>query len=395
MIATSLLRRLRGFVRFDARGDSPERFINLAAREQIAIWDIGRRGETLTGSVSASDYHRLSNLAKKTGVRLKIANKGGLPFKTRKVKKRHGLLVGVGVFAAFLFGMTRFVWSIHIVGNEQIPEYIIMQTLEQAGVSPGVARRRINVRDVEQLALLNIRELGWIALNIDGASLYVIVNEAHLPPPLVNPHAPSNIVAAYTGQIVEMRVYQGQPLFNIGQAVMAGEVVVSGISQDSFGQNVLRHARAEVIAEVSRQIEIRVSTQQTEYRETGQSARRNFIRVFGFEAPIFLPFNIPQPYTIERTENPLTLFGAELPVRHRSEAFTLMREIPLHLNEEQARDRAMLELEIAQSAQFGQAEIISRSLTGRLEGEEFVLTASYVVHMDIARSLEIYLGDIR
>ena len=393
MILIRLFRILRGTVCFEASGTAPERFLSLLAWERISVWDTSCREKNLTGCVNASDYRRLRQLAKKSGIRLRLQKKAGLPFKKKRLKKRHGLLVGLMLFALFLFGMTRFIWTIEVVGNNIIPEETIIQKLEEAGVRPGALRRGIDVREVERLTLLGLRDIGWIALNIDGSSLYVVVNEAIAVPPDIDPRFPSNIVAAYPGQLIELRVYQGQPMFTKGDAVYEGQVIVSGITQDSFGQNVLRHARADVIAEVSREIEIRVPLGQTAYEETGRSARRNFLQVFGFEAPLFFPRSIARPYVIERTEAPLMLLGIQLPVTHRRESFTLMQEVPFRYTEEQALERALLELEVAQAAQFAGADIIERTLHGNLEGDEFLLRASFVVHMNIARPQEIYLGE--
>ena len=393
MILIRIFRRLRGTVRFEVTGTLLERFLSLLAWEGIPVWEITRHEQTLTGCVSASDYPLLRPLAKKAGVRLHLQKKAGLPFKKRRLKKRHGLLVGLFLFALFLFGMTRFIWTIEVVGNDTIPDSVVLRQLEEAGVRPGVLRRSINVRDVERQTMYGIREIGWIALNIDGSSISVVVNEAIAQPPDIDPRSPSNIVAAHPGQLIELRVYHGQPLLTKGDAVYQGQVIVSGITQDSFGQNVLRHARADIIAEVSRELEIRVPLDQTTYQETGGSARRNFLRVFGFEAPLFFPRGIPQPYVIDRTEAPLMLLGVQLPITHRRESFTLMQEVPVRLTEEQALERALLELEVAVTAEFAEATIKELYRYGSLVDNEFVLRASLVVHMNIAKPQEIYLGD--
>jgi len=392
MIVIRLLRRLRGFVLFSATGIFPERFLNLLARERVHVWDIKRREHTLTGCVSASDYPRMRRPAKKAGIRLRLLEKHGVAFKKKKLKKRHGLLAGAGVFVLFVFVMTRFIWTIEVQGNEHIPQETILQVLEDIGVRPGVLRRSVNVRESEILTLLNIKELGWVALNIDGSTIYVIVNEATPTPPLVDPRTPSNIIAAETGQLLELWVYEGQPLLRKGDTVMQGQVIVSGITQDSTGKNLLRHARADVIAEVTKEIEIRVPLNQITHEKTGRTARRNYLRVFGFEAPLFLPGSIQRPYLIDRAETPWQFFGTQLPITHRSEVFTLMREVYFLYTEEQARDRALLELEIAENAQLSQAAIIERILTGALIDDEFVLSANYVAHMNIALPQEIYVS---
>jgi len=391
MILIRLFRRLRGFVRFSASGVFIERFLNLLARQRIAVWDIKRREHSLTGYVSASDYCRLRPLAKKTGVHLRLLEKKGLPFKKNKLKKRHGLLVGAGVFVLFIFVMTRFIWTIEVQGNERIPGEVILQALEDAGVRPGVLRSRIDARDAERLTMLAVRELGWIALNIDGSTIFVVVNEADPVPPMIDPNTPSNIVAAYSGQLLEMRVYAGQPMVRPGEAVLQGQVIVSGITQDRAGQNLLRHARADVIAQISQEIEIRVPLNQTRYEETGRTARRDYLRIFGFETPLFLPRNIPRPYIADRSETPWQVFGTQLPASHRREVFTLMEEVHFRYTEDQARARALSQLDTAEQSRFADAEIIQRTLVGNLEQDEFVLLASYVVNMNIAQPQEIFI----
>ncbi|MCL2579395.1 MAG: sporulation protein YqfD [Oscillospiraceae bacterium] len=393
MILLRLFRGLRGFVRFSATGVFVERFLNLVARQRIPIWEVRRREYTLTGCVSASDYPRLRPLAKKAGVKLRLAEKRGAPFKKKKLRGRHGLLIGLAVFFVFLFSMTRFVWSIHIEGNETIPQEAILDALEEVGIRPGVLRSSMDIREAERLTLLAIREIGWIALNLDGSTIHVIVNEALPTPPVIDPGSPSNIVAARSGQLLEMRVYAGQPMFTAGDAVLEGEVIVSGITQDSVGQNLLRHARADVIAQVSEVVEIRVPLDQTRYERTGRTARRGYLRVFGFEAPMFFPREIERPYIIDRTETPWAVLGVDLPVSHRRESYILMQEIPFRYTEEQARARALRELETAEQAKFAAGEIIQRTLTGGLAEDVFILRGEYIAHVNIAKPQAILMGE--
>ena len=394
MILIRLIRHARGYVRFRASGALIERFLNLLAKQRISVWDIKRREQALTGCVAACDYPHIRPLAKKAGVRLRIAEKKGLPFKRKKLTAHRGLLVGAGVFVLFLFVMTRFIWTIEVQGNEQIPTEAITRAMEDIGIRPGTLRAGIDVRQSERLLMLAIRELGWIALNVDGSTIYVVVSEADLIPPMVNPDTPGNIVASHSGQLLELRVYEGQRMLRPGEAVLKGQVIVSGITQDGAGHNLLRHARADAIAQVVDEIEIRVPLSQTRYEPTGRSARRNFLRVLGFEAPLFLPRNIQRPYIAQRTETDWQMFGAPLPISHRSETFTLMKEVPFRYTEEQAMQRALAELEVAEAARFYEAEIIGRTLAGRLEEDTFVLRADYIVHMNIAQLQEIFIeGD--
>ena len=88
-----ILRWLRGYVTFEAKGPFPERFLNLTLRADILLWDpVGEKGR-LRAKTSLSDYRSLHPLAKRSGVRLHAKKRMGLPFIIHKNKKRTGLAV--------------------------------------------------------------------------------------------------------------------------------------------------------------------------------------------------------------------------------------------------------------------------------------------------------------
>lgn len=389
MFLIALIRYIRGYVRFSVRGMYVERFLNYLARERIVIWGAKRRQDSLSACVAAARYPELRHLARKAGVKLRLVEKRGLPFKRKKLSRRRGLVVGLGFFVLFLLVMSRFIWSIQVNAKEKVPAERILSVLEDLGVKPGILRSSIKVREVENRALLQLPELSWIALNIDGCTIYVEVNETMPVPPMINPDTPCNVVASHSGQILEMRVYSGQPVVKKGEAVLEGQMIVSGITQDRRGQNTFRHARADVIAEVSLSLEVEVPLDQITYEETGKFLRRHYLRVLGVEFPLFLPLPVPRPYIVDRAKYPLMVGSLELPVARRVEKYTLMREVPIVLTEEQAKDRAMRELAALEQVKIGDSKIIERTLVGRLDGAVYRLRADYICHMNIAMQQEI------
>lgn len=393
MFFLKLLRYLRGYVLFEARGVFIERFLNLVARDHIPVWEGCKRGEVYTGCVPAGEYRRLRRHAKKTGVRLRVREKRGTPFQKRKLRGRTGVIVGCAIFFAFLFGMSKFIWRIEITGNEEMEDVVILQALETLDITSGTLRSSIDVRDCERKMLMLLPDLSWAALNIDGSALVVDLRESVQPPEMVDPNRPCNIVAKEAGQITAMNVFDGQKLVAVGDTVLPGDIIVSGITQDGRGQSLFRHARAEVFAETLQTLEVSVPLEQITYVETGKTRSRNYLDLFGFEIPLFLPLTPPSPYRVERTEYPLRVFAHEFPVRRLHEEYILMREQPLTLSEEQARQEALLELVNLRRARLGDAEILRESITGRLEGGSFVIRAEYFCRMNIAREQEIYLQE--
>ena len=62
-------------------------------------------------------------------------------------------------------------------------------------------------------------------------------------------------------------------------------------------------------------------------------------------------------------------------------------------SEQEAREIAAKELLALQNAQLEGGEILNRSLTGKVEGREFVLNAHYICHINIAEQREIILAE--
>ncbi len=389
MFLIALIRYIRGYVRFSIRGMYVERFLNLLARERIVIWDAKRREDSLCACVAAARYPQLRALARKAGVRLRLLEKHGLPFQRKKLSRRRGLVVGLSIFILFLFVMSRFIWSIQVNVQEKVPPERILSVLEELGVKPGILRSSINVRETESKALLQLPELSWIALNIDGSTIYVEVNETMPVPPMVDPGSPCNVVASHAGQILELQIYSGQPVLEKGEAVLEGQIIVSGITQDKRGQNTFRHARADVLAQVSLSLEVAVPLDQVTYEETGKTLRRHYLRVLGVEFPLFLPLPVPRPYLAQRNQYPLMVGPLELPLSRRLEEYTLMREVPVVYTEMQAKDLALRELAALEQVKIGGSKILDRTLTGRLEGRYYRLQADYICHMNIAMQKEI------
>ena len=389
MILLDLIRRVRGSVHFSATGDFAERFLNLCARNNIPVWNARSASGRLRGHTLATHYPRMRKYAKITGMRLRIIKKSGLPFARHRYRKRHGLFVGLGAFLAFLYIMSMFIWRIEISGNIGLPESRIIAALQTLNIKAGSWRPGIDVRASERRALLAIPELSWIALNIDGSTLCVEVDERTIPPAVVDPTDPCNIIAAKSGQILRIALYDGQLVVKEGDGVAAGDLLVSGITEDRMQQNRFRHARANVIARTAHTITVKIPLQQTRYLETGAQKTRRYIAVFGLQLPLHLPHSMPAPYRVERREWQMSFFSAPLPVLLHTEEYILMEEIPVTLTEQEARQLALREIAAIEQLELGGAEILQRSARATLSRTHFSATVDYIVNMDIGRQQSI------
>ena len=75
-----LIRWILGYVKFVAKGMFPERFMNMIAKSNISIWNVKRKGDELSACVVADEYKEFKGISRKTGTKIKLLEKHGLPF---------------------------------------------------------------------------------------------------------------------------------------------------------------------------------------------------------------------------------------------------------------------------------------------------------------------------
>ena len=76
----SLLRWIAGYVDVHMHGMFPERFINMCVNNGIDLWDVRCDKEGFSFSITAADFMKIKDFARKSGIRVKITRKSGLPF---------------------------------------------------------------------------------------------------------------------------------------------------------------------------------------------------------------------------------------------------------------------------------------------------------------------------
>ena len=110
----------RGYILLEVKGFSTERFINLTSYNNIYLWDIKKNQNGVTLKVSIKGFKLLKNYARKTGCKIKILKKYGLPFKIYKYKKRKIFALGLLAIIILLCLFSSFIWRINILGNKKI-----------------------------------------------------------------------------------------------------------------------------------------------------------------------------------------------------------------------------------------------------------------------------------
>lgn len=377
----SVIRYVRGVLRFTVTGPYPERFLNLCARGGIGLWQSCREGDRFTASCALSHRKQIEYYAQKSGAELTVLRCSGIFPAARRYRRRTGLWIGAALFIFGILAMGRFVWQVELRGLETLPQQQVLAALEEYGVHPGRLASAIDAKTVERQMQVHFDKIAWIAVNIEGSRATVIIEEAVVPPTPVEDGIPTNVVAEFTGFITRLEVHDGSPVVAVGDSVHAGDLLISGIMDNAVGESRTVHARGRVWALTRESLSVTVPYDQVSYRFRG-IARRRTLQIFGWQLPLQAAGIPREPYRLEQAQfRPEGLF-AWLPISITTDCYLLQEEQHRTVTAEEALAIATAELAAKESLWQG-AAVHSRELAGQEGPEGFTLTAEYLLEREI------------
>ena len=232
----NFLHFLLGSVRIRVVGRFPERFLNLCGGANLQFWDVKQPdGETLLACIPAYRLKRARTLAAQGMCELEVLEQDGLPFFLYRFRSRYALLAGLlfTLFGAIV--LSQFILVVDVTGNESVPDSVILTELEMQGLGPGTYGPGVDRRTLANEVLLRLPQLSFLSVNISGVYAQVVVREAAPEPELEDRWAAADIVAAADGVVVDVDPLIGQAAVEEGQAVLKGEVLISGTEEQQSG----------------------------------------------------------------------------------------------------------------------------------------------------------------
>ena len=221
---------LRGTVTLKVSGPMPEKFINLCMIEKKNIVHISKQGNDFIICMGLHDFFGIRPLVRNSQSRIQVIGYWGLPFVTRRIKKRKMLVVGGAVFLIVIHILLSYLWFIDIVGAKNVPLKQIKECVSQYGLKPGVLKDEINVKFIENQLLLTIPEVAWVSINFTGTRAIIEVVEKTMPKEVDK--VPGDIIASKDGVITEVIVLAGQSKVKKGDTVKKGDILIKGIVND-------------------------------------------------------------------------------------------------------------------------------------------------------------------
>lgn len=206
-----------------------------------------------------------------------------------RYRRRKTFLLGAAVFIVLFYIMTSFVWSIEVIGNEKIETDIILKSLTQQGVKPGVFKYKINPEEIANTIILDIDGLSYVNVLLKGTKIKVEVAEGVKRPPIIPLNEPCDIVAKKDGVIKSIVVKAGQAQVKEGETVRKGQLLVSGSIPIKGAEDSPRkvHAMGEVLARTWYEGEHPVELKVVEKVRTGRKKDNLTLVLFSKEIELF------------------------------------------------------------------------------------------------------------
>lgn len=285
-----------GEVRIRVRGAAVERFLNVAMRGEVALWDVRRVDvRTLEATLSLRDFYALRRIMGRTGCRVHVIGRRGLPFWAARLRTRRVLVGGIAALALVLVLLTQFVWVLEIDAAPGVPVTALRQVLRDTGIYEGAWLGRVDTDVTRRAIQTEIPEAGVIAITRIGNAIRIEVDAAVPIPDRIDRTEPTGLVATRPGVISRLEVTGGQALVQPGAAVETGTLLVSSAVPNTteWGQPHRAHGMGRVMAYTSRTAELLCPLAQVTYRETGREQVRYALVLGTRRINLYLGSGIP------------------------------------------------------------------------------------------------------
>lgn len=269
-----------GIITLEISAPVPEKFLNLLWSRGVKITNVVRVDiTTVRLDIEYNDYKEVEVAAKKSKGKVKVVGRSGGVFLLMKLKKQISLVIGGVVFLVGLYFLSTFVWSIEIKTGENLSPYEVRRVLSSLGVTPGIAKSKLNVYDLEKkLEDLNNNIL-WLRARIEGSTLKISIEEK-VNPPLVEEEKSGDTIAKVGGEIKRIFITSGTSNVKPGDFVKEGDVLIKGVHGKEGGEYEVP-AKGTVIANTFYEKEMEIQVGGTKLEKTGKKDRDIFLSFLG------------------------------------------------------------------------------------------------------------------
>ncbi len=192
----------------------------------VQVYQVQYRKEELYLTIHLDDFSVVQHILRERHCRFHVQQRFGLPFLISRLKRRRGMLFGVGLGFAVIYLLLSFIWGYEVTGNQQYSDEHLIALVQEYGILPGSRSDKFDYDNLAKQMVLDHPEFTWIQLEPSGTTLQIMVKERL--PDTSGVQKSGSLVARADGKITELLVFRGTALVKRGQWVTKGQVLVGG-----------------------------------------------------------------------------------------------------------------------------------------------------------------------
>lgn len=275
-----IFRSLGGMVRVELVSADPARALDEISREGIEIWNAVPEGELkLRFWIRRNNWRKLQKLEARKTNSLKLTGRSGMYWGIKKLLARPVLVGGLALLLLFVCFVPSRICFVEVEGNVTVPRRLILEAAAESGIRFGASRREVRSEKVKNQLLSALPELQWAGVNTSGCLAVISVREHNVSQVPDHSEKVSSIVAAMDGVILSCTATRGDLRCTPGQAVAAGDVLISGFTDCGLTVTATR-AEGEILAQTKHNLTMR-SLSQCHIRGAVRSSQIKFSLIIG------------------------------------------------------------------------------------------------------------------
>ena len=389
------LKYVRGYLRIRVSGFSPERFMNLCSNKGILLWKIEREGDVYYMNIHLDGFRALRPIVRKTGTKVAVLERCGLPFFLPKLFRRKAFIGGLMLAVAFWMVSSLFIWDIQTAGNYRITDDVFNTFLRKQQVMVGMKKSELDIGALEKQIRRTFPEITWASARLSGTKLLIEIKENDAPIITQQEAAEkgSELVTDYDGTIVAIIVRSGVPKVKVGDTVTKGDVLVAGnvpvYNEDATVREYLYvDADADIWLEHVLSFSARLPFDYIQKEYTGRTKKRLYLRVGNHEwkMPQERPFLVYD--SLIRESRPVAFEKLSIPVYQGSYTYREYRNVEHEYTLEQAETLLYEKLRtfLASLEEKG-VQIIEKDVKIDTNGGSWVISGQFTVQEAVGRSV--------
>ena len=222
----------------------------------IPVENLQKSGDlTVNFTLLQCHLKKVKSITDRRGDRIDVISQKGFYWTVIGLVNRPIILMGMILLLLSTLILPNLVLFVCVAGNSRVPEALIREIAQDAGIKFGTLRREIRSEKVKNQLLDEIPQLQWAGVNTSGCTATITVKERSVSEDPKGKYMVSNIVASCDGVISSCTVTSGTAAFAVGQAVKKGQLLVAGYT-DCGNYVIAERAEGEIFATTRHQMRV-------------------------------------------------------------------------------------------------------------------------------------------